>query len=79
MCYLDEVLLSRYFRLTNLATFEAGAPRFLSDKDWQENYQKLTSGRFRIPRDFHGDRIDAAKLTSIALPPWAMHGGAPML
>src|SRR5438477_235534 len=26
----------------NLATFEAGAPRFLGDKDWQANYQKLT-------------------------------------
>jgi len=24
----------------NLATFEAEAPRFLGDKDWQANYQK---------------------------------------
>ena len=26
----------------NLATFEANAPRFMGDKDWQANYQKIT-------------------------------------
>jgi hypothetical protein len=27
----------------NLATFEANAPRFMGDKDWQANYQKLAA------------------------------------
>jgi hypothetical protein len=25
----------------NLSAFETGAPRFMGDKDWQANYQKL--------------------------------------